>query len=83
MSSKLNKKLSQAEQADRHALYQLSVQCPEAEVEFFEKTFKDIRGRDALSIKEDFCGTAYLAAEWCKGDPARTAIGVDYDAETL
>ena len=83
MSAKSSKKLTQAEQADRHALYQLSVQCPEAEVEFFEKTFKDLRCRDALSIKEDFCGTAYLAAEWCKGDPARTAIGVDYDAETL
>lgn len=76
-------KLSMADKADRHVLYQASVQCPEAEVEFFENTFKEIRGRDAKSLKEDFCGTALLAAEWCKGDPERTAVGVDIDEETL
>ncbi|MBN4080262.1 hypothetical protein JYT31_01220 [Beggiatoa alba] len=72
-----------AEQADRHALYQESVQAPEAEVDFFEKTFKALRHREALSIREDFCGTAYLATQWCKADPDRTAIGVDYDGATL
>ncbi len=83
MSSEPRKKTTRAEEADRHALYQMAVQCPEAEVEFFEKTFRELRGRDALSLKEDFCGTAYLATEWCKGDPARSAIGVDYDADPL
>ena len=76
-------KLTLAEQADRHTLYQESVQAPEAEIEFFEKTFKTLRNRDAVSIREDFCGTAYLATEWCKGNPERTAVGVDYDEETL
>lgn len=75
--------LTLAEQADRHVLYQESVQAPEAEVDFFEKTFKALRNRDAVSIREDFCGTAYLATEWCKGQPKRTAVGVDYDEETL
>ena len=77
------KKLTMAEQADRHVLYQKSVQAPEAEVDFFEKVFPELRGRKALSLKEDFCGTAYLAAEWCKTDPQRTAVGVDIDEETL
>ena len=72
-----------ADKADRHELYQMAVQCPEAEVEFFEKTFRELRGRDAKSLKEDFCGTALLAAEWCKGDSERTAVGVDFDDETL
>ena len=76
-------KPTMADQADRHELYQMAVQCPEAEVEFFEKTFRELRGRDAKSLKEDFCGTALLAAEWCKGDPERTAVGVDFDEETL
>ena len=72
-----------AETADRHVLYQAAVQCPEAEVEFFDKVFPELRGRKAMTMKEDFCGTAYLAAEWCKSDPNRTAIGVDLDKETL
>ena len=76
-------KLTMAEQADRHDLYQNSVQAPEAEVEFMEKTFKELRGRKAISMKEDFCGTAYLAAEWCLSDKERTAVGVDFDNETL
>lgn len=72
-----------ADQADRHVLYQQSVQAPEAEVEFMDKTFQELRGRKALSMKEDFCGTAYLSTEWCKSDPDRSAIGVDIDAPTL
>jgi len=78
-----NKKPTLAEQADRHVLYQLSVQAPEAEVEFMDKTFSELRGRKPLSMKEDFCGTAFLSAEWCKSDPNRTAIGVDIDKPTL
>ena len=74
---------SMAERADRHALYQKSVQAPEFEVEFFDKTFRELRGRDALSMREDFCGTAFLSTEWCKSDARRTAVGVDMCADTL
>mgnify|MGYP001099798860 CR=1 FL=1 len=76
-------KPTMAEQADRHVLYQESVQFPEAEVEFIDKTYQKLRGRKALSMKEDFCGTAYLSTEWCKSDPERTCIGVDIDGPTL
>ncbi|MGD8484962.1 MAG: class I SAM-dependent methyltransferase [Thioalkalispiraceae bacterium] len=82
MSSKANK-TTQAEQADRHVLYQESVQCPEAEVEFMSKTFEALKGRKALSVKEDFGGTGYLSVEWVKSDPQRTAIVVDIDKPTL
>ena len=83
MGKKNKHKLSMADKADRHSLYQSSVQAPEAEVEFMSKTFAELRGRKALSMKEDFCGTAYLATEWCKSDPERSCIGVDIDEPTL
>ena len=73
-----------AEQADRHVLYQKSVQAPEAEVEFFDKAYRELRdGRKALLMREDFCGTALLATTWCQSDPERRAVGADICADTL
>lgn len=74
---------TRAEQADRHVLYQKAVQAPDFEVEFLDRIFRELRGRKPLSLKEDFCGTAYLSSEWVKSDPARSAVGVDIDADTL
>jgi SAM-dependent methyltransferase len=72
-----------AEQADRHVLYQESVQAPESDVEFFIDTYKELRGKEAMSMREDFCGTALLSVDWCKTNPQRTAVGVDLDKPTL
>ena len=72
-----------AKTADRHKLYELSVQDVETDEEFLAATFREIRGRDAKLLREDFCGTALLAGAWVKADPTRKAIGVDLDAETL
>lgn len=72
-----------AEKADRHSLYEDSVQCPEEDVEFFGKTFKALRGRRANVLREDFCGTAKMAVEWCLSHPERTAIGIDLDQPTI
>jgi hypothetical protein len=72
-----------AQTADRHVMYQAAVQAVDVEVEFLDKLFLDLRGRPALSFKEDFCGTALLSVEWCKSNPQRTAIGVDIDEDTL
>jgi SAM-dependent methyltransferase len=72
-----------AERADRHALYEASVQNVESEVEFIRDTFKELRGRAALSFREDFCGTAAAACEWLRQGPAHTAVGVDIDPEVL
>ena len=55
-----------ARTADRHALYQESVQDTESEVTFLTRMYKKLRGRPALSLREDFCGTALLCAEWIK-----------------
>lgn len=75
--------LSMAQQADRHQLYQLAVQCPEAEVDFVEKQFDELRGRVPKILREDFCGTAYTACEWVKRGNDHRALGVDVDSGVL
>jgi SAM-dependent methyltransferase len=72
-----------AELADRHELYEASVPNVEEECEFVATTFREIRGREVLSFREDFCGTASAACEWVRGDAKRSAIGVDIDADVL
>ena len=73
----------QAENADRHHLYQESVQDTESEIDFVEETWRELRDRPAELLREDFCGTAKTACEWGKRDSQHYAIGVDLDAEVL
>ncbi len=72
-----------ARTADKHRLYQLSVQAPEREVAFLDRCFRKLRGRRPLRLREDFCGTAALCAAWVGSLPTRTATGVDIDPEVL
>jgi len=74
---------SMAEQAELHELYEAAVQSVDTEVEFLEDTFKALRGREAISFREDFCGTASAACEWVRKQPNRFAIGVDNDPSVL
>jgi SAM-dependent methyltransferase len=72
-----------AELADPHELYEESVQNVEEECEFISARFQEIRGRTALSFREDFCGTASAACEWVRQGPEHTAVGVDIDPSVL
>jgi len=72
-----------AEHADRHHLYQESVQDTEAEIDFIMETWSELRDRPAELLREDFCGTANTACEWIRRDPLHYAIGVDLDGEVL
>jgi len=81
--SKKNEKPKGPESKDRHWLYQQSVQSPGEHVEFFDRVYKLKNDRPPLSMKEDFCGTAFLSCEWVTIRPENTAIGVDLDLETL
>jgi len=72
-----------ARTADPHELYELSVQDPESDVRIIDRVFRKERGRTPLSVREDFCGTAWFCAEWVKSHPRRTAIGLDLDPEPL
>ena len=68
---------------DPHWLYQESVQSPDVHFSFFDRVYRQHSGRLPLSLKEDFCGTALLSAEWVEWRRQNTAIGVDLDAPTL
>lgn len=85
MVATAKKKLSatMAEKSDIHDLYEQSVQAVDVEAEFLHNTYRGVRGRDASSLREDFCGTASLACEWVRTGPGRHAVGVDIDAAVL
>ncbi|MEM7682028.1 MAG: class I SAM-dependent methyltransferase [Planctomycetota bacterium] len=72
-----------AADADRYELYGLSVQEPEHEVEFFDARFEERFGRKPQTLREDFCGTFGVCAEWVKLGEDRLAVGVDLDPEPL
>ena len=72
-----------AASADRHWLYQESVQDPEAEIDFVEETWAALRDRPAELLREDFCGTAHTACEWVRRDALHLAVGIDRDPEVL
>ncbi len=72
-----------ADRADRHELYQASVQDTEAEIDFVEAVWSELRERPAGLLREDFCGTANTACEWVRRDRSHRAIGVDLDAAVL
>ncbi len=76
-------KHSMAKQADRHLLYQESVQCVEAEIDFIDDTFKQLRKRRAKTLREDFCGTGNTSCEWVRRRKSNVAVGVDLDTEVL
>lgn len=72
-----------AKGADKHELYQLAVQSPDVDAEFLAKTYKRLRGKHARHLREDFCGTGYLMAEWLRRHPENTAEGFDIDPPTV
>lgn len=74
---------SMAAQADRHRLYQQSVQDVESEIDFVEQTWSELRQRPAEFLREDFCGTANTACEWVRRDEYHQAVGIDLDRQVL
>lgn len=72
-----------AKTADKHVLYEKSVQDPPQDVRFIERVYQKERGRKPTLLREDFCGTGYMCATWVKSHPERRAIGLDLDAPTL
>jgi hypothetical protein len=72
-----------ARTADKHELYQQSVQVPEADIRFFERVYRGRHGRLPTRLREDFGGTAYLASAWVKKRTANLGWAVDIDAKPL
>ncbi|WP_242343861.1 SAM-dependent methyltransferase [Anaeromyxobacter terrae] len=62
---------------DPHRLYERAVQDPDADIAIIERV---LRGRrPAQRLREDFSGTAALAARWVEKGPRRTAVAVDLE----
>ena len=72
-----------AEKADKHILYEKAVQCVEAEIDFIDQTYLDLRGHRAVSLREDFCGTTNTSCEWIRRRKTNTAYCVDIDPDVL
>lgn len=72
-----------AKTADKHELYQLSVQAVDHELGFIEKVYRNIYRERPLDLREDFCGTALFSAVWAKSHADRRSVGVDISRETL
>lgn len=68
---------------DPYTLYEQSVQDPESEIRFLNKKFQKFRGKRPLSLREDFCATGYLSAEWIQQGKRHTAIGIDIDPHVI
>lgn len=74
---------TQAQRADKHELYEKAVQEPEADIALVKRIFKNHYDQKPHLLREDFCGTAYFAAEWVKNHPDNRAWGIDLDPEPL
>ena len=75
--------ISMADKADKHILYEASVQNIEAEIDFIDDIFNKLRKRKAVTLREDFCGTANTSCEWIRRRNKNQAISVDLDPDVL
>jgi hypothetical protein len=76
-------KATMADGADKYALYRLSVQDPEHEVQMFQRFYKDAFGKVATTLREDFCAAFAVCCEWVKQSGEHRAVGIDLDPEPL
>lgn len=72
-----------AKTADRHVLYERSVQCVEAEIDFVDRVYRKLRGKHAAWLREDFGGTGNTSSEWVRRRRTNHAITVDLDPDPL
>ncbi|MEM7194123.1 MAG: class I SAM-dependent methyltransferase [Pseudomonadota bacterium] len=72
-----------AELVDRYAIYQQAVQSPDLDVELIKDLYFQCRQRSAHHLREDFCGTAAILAEWIRHGHEFSGEGFDNDPEPL
>ncbi len=82
-TAKRPRRRTQAQFANKHDLYERAVQDPDTDVQFFSRTYKRLRDKPAVTMREDFCGTAILSLAWARSHRDREAYGVDLDGPTL
>lgn len=72
-----------ARTADKHVLYQLAVQTPDVEVDFFIDKYKQHYDGKPTLFREDFCGTALISCDFAKRSEFNHSYGVDLHGPTL
>jgi hypothetical protein len=68
---------------DKYAAYQAAVQSPREDARFLRRVYRELRGREPVVLREDFCSTFTLCCEWVRLHKANRAVGVDIDPEPL
>ncbi len=68
---------------DKYEIYSEAVQSPEADMEFVRDVYKELRGRPAHVLREDFCGAFLNSCTWVKMNRKNVAYGLDLDPEPL
>lgn len=68
---------------DKYYYYLNSVQSAEADAEFIRDTYRKIKKKSPRILREDFCGTFSLCAEWVKLNRENEAYGLDLDPEPI
>ncbi len=68
---------------DIHWLYEASVQNVDTDLDFGKRVYSKHRKRKPLTVREDFCGTAKLAARWVQRNKKHQAWGIDFHQPTL
>ena len=66
-----------------HWLYEASVQNVDTDLDFGKRVYSKHWKRTPLTVREDFCGTAKLAAHWVERNKKNEAWGVDFHQPTL
>jgi hypothetical protein len=69
--------------ADKHELYELSVQSADADIDFLIDTYRAERGKKPRHFREDFSGTCLLATNWVARRKNNSAEAYDIDPEPL
>ncbi len=68
---------------NKYLYYENSVQTPEEHVKIYGNMFRELRKKEPMSLREDFCGTFLISCEWVKSHKDRTAYGMDLDPEPV
>jgi hypothetical protein len=68
---------------DKYSFYRRAVQAPDSDVIFLRDTYKELRGKAPVRLREDFCGTFSICCEWAKLNNRHQAYGVDLDPEPI
>ncbi|MEE9369434.1 MAG: class I SAM-dependent methyltransferase [Pontiella sp.] len=68
---------------DIHWLYEASVQNVDTDLDFGQRVYSKHWKRKPVTVREDFCGTAKLAARWVERNKKNEAAGIDFHQPTL